>query len=333
MAKRKGSVALFEVINKGSQRGGGLPTPAWMHKGKLAPAVTRPVMVTTPVRNEPNPGKTEPAPVAKTPRALDRAVDKAPKQSKTPVQALPTITESGMDQPDADHSAPDSAGIHPDAGDSWPVVAQREDFAPIGGGPVRRRGRRPLRLTSTGVAVIGSCVTLVLGMVLITWHFRHHESPAQVALAGPAHPEVLNVAAPRTTAKPNGPVASNTPSPVKPSSAKLAAAVQTPQRQAAAYFVVLCRYENQKTADLVSAYLNTSGVNCTVEHGLPGLPAQLYAVVGLMPFSSVTSPEYAAYVSQVRLAVPKIPGGLPNVKTFRPQPVKWAGAARVGVAG
>jgi hypothetical protein len=260
MAKRKRSVALFEVIQKDKQfgpRGGVLPTPAWWFKNREQGTAC-----------------------GETSRSGNREQGKNPAPLPAPI-ARPVATETGRSLSEA--------------------VMSRSVFSP--------------HITGTSAAIIAGAIIVVAGLGMAWVHFGHHgaASSPQAILAGPAHPEVLDLVGQRTLA----------PAAAAPQ-AEPAASIQSPTRQINLNYVRIRLYDTEKGAEQGRDQLLARDIPCTVEHGIPGIAPQLYAVVGLTPFPDSSTPEYAAYVQKIKT----IFGAAKSLKL-----IKWQAAAHESVAG
>lgn len=327
MARRKRSLALFEVIQKDKrfERSGsssavprtqrGLPLPKWWFKGKLAAPPAGPSMTLPPPKALPT---RRIMPVAKAVEAAHPPVPlPAPMLKREPVikPAAPNAIEQTAD-------------------DSWPVVNQPRDFAPLRTSepawfqhwPWLERAMQVL--TPTSAAIILGAATLVALVDLAWTHWPHHTS-VQAILQGPAHPEVLAVSTVHPT---SGALDRTIPagSSAQPSSATPASATFTPNRVVGHQYVLIHYYATARSAKLAETYLNQHDLLCTVEHNIAGVQPQLYAVLGLTPFARIGTPDYLAYVQQIRNLLPKIPGGSPSVKSFAPKLLKWNPAPAAG---
>jgi hypothetical protein len=251
MAKRKRSVALFEVIQKDkrfARSGGALPTPAWMEKGKLLQPITQPPLHTTPA---------------------------APASPQPPASALTRNTPS----------------------------AASFSEAVLGG-----RSQGPL--TYTSIAIIAAAVILVAAAIV--WMSIAHRAAsgiaeAQALLSGPAHPQVLDVPVSRPPVRADAPLDAATPA---------AASAQPVARQVNVSYVRIRLYDSQQSAAAARDLLTQHGVPCTVEHGIPGISPPLFAVVGMTAFAATDTPEYTAYIRQIK----SIFGGS---RPLAPRLIKW----------
>jgi hypothetical protein len=246
MAKRKHSVALFEVIQKDkrlARQGGALPAPAWWYKGKSAGAP--PVIAPQP------------------PPPLSRRLMPAAKPAPADIGARAASISS--------------------------------------------------QLTPTSAIIISAAVILVVGLAMAWTHLPRRASGAQAILQGPAHPEVLDVSGPQSAA----PAIATTTPPTDSTPV-----IHPPARLAGTDYVEIHLYDGPKTAASACEYLTEHDVPCTVEHGIPGVAPQFYAVIGLSPFAHSGTPEYVAYIARLKTLLAKLPTSSP--RAFRPRLIKWA---------
>lgn len=293
MAKRKRSVALFEVIHNDKRfanRGGTLPAPSWWQKTKSAAAA-----------------KAAPPPVTR------RIMPAAP-----PAPILQPIAAS-------------SDAVQADAGDSWPAAAPGEKLAPLHSSHAHPRkwlGNYSALFTPASIAIIGGTVAVVLAMVLLV-HWWRRPITTEAILKGPPHPEVLDIAVAKPAAKlPAGAqptLASATQSPGDKSNPQV--------RQLNQGYVLIHLYETLHSSTNAAAYLNAHDIPCTVEHGIPGVEPRLYAIVGLTPFPRAGTTEYANYILRIRKAYTEMPGASATARSFKPQWIKWTAPSVHGQPG
>src|ERR1700722_6882278 len=209
--------------------------------------------------------------------------------------------------------------IQQDATDSWPIVPNGEMPAPLDRGTRKKFGGSPSPLTPTSAAIIAAAVLVVVASGLAIRHFHHRHSAAETALNGPPHSEDLNV----------GPAISPHASPPLAfgPQANPAAATEGPTRQPNMCYALVRSYANQKTANEICTYLTANGIPCTIEHNLRGVEGHYYTVLGLTPFASGGTPEYAAYVQRMREVLASLPGATQVTKSIRPQLRKWGQSA------
>jgi hypothetical protein len=172
-------------------------------------------------------------------------------------------------------------------------------------------------MESSSAAIIAGAIVLVLaiGIVWTRWSHRAVVQSAQAVLQGPAHPDVMDIAAPRTP-----PPAAETEDSV--SAAAPAAAVQAPARQANRGYVVIRVYLTQFSATQTRDLLNQHDIPCTIERGVPGLAAQGFAVIGLTPFDAIGTAQYTHYIQQIKTVM--------SPKTMHPYWIKWPAAGQTG---
>jgi hypothetical protein len=208
--------------------------------------------------------------------------------------------------------------IQQDSTDSWPVASSSEMPAPLDSGPRKKIVHANSPFTPASVGIICAAAFLVLLVGLTIRHFRHHPGPAETALNGPAHPEVLNV----------GPtIETRAPAPQVPAQqANTASSTEGPTRQANMAYVLVRSYANLRTANEICQYLTANGIPCTVEHNLVGVEAHFYTVLGLTPFSSGGTPEYAAYVQRMKQVLASLPGATQITKSIEPRLFRWGRA-------
>jgi hypothetical protein len=120
-------------------------------------------------------------------------------------------------------------------------------------------------------------------------------------------------------------IQTSTPMPLS-QSAMPAAATQLPRRIVNHDYVLIHYYGTAKAARLVADYFNQHGLPCTVEHGIAGVSPHFYVVVGVTPFTHKGTPEYLAYVQQIKNLLKDVPGGSPTIKSFAPTLIKWSEA-------
>jgi hypothetical protein len=163
-------------------------------------------------------------------------------------------------------------------------------------------------ITGTSAAIIAGAIIVFAGLGMAWVHYGHRGSASsspQAILAGPAHPEVLDLVGQRTLA----------PAAAAPQ-AEPAASIQSPTRQINLNYVRIRLYDSEKGAEQGRDQLLARDIPCTVEHGIPGVAPQLYAVVGLTPFPDSSTPEYAAYVQKIKT----IFGATKSLKLIKWQP-------------
>jgi hypothetical protein len=103
------------------------------------------------------------------------------------------------------------------------------------------------------------------------------------------------------------------------SAATPAGATQTPARQPNLLYVRIRLYATQASADATRDILLKHGVSCTVEHAVPGVVVQGYAVMGLDPFVSAGTADYSAYISKIKSALAE--SG--DTRPLSPRLLKW----------
>jgi hypothetical protein len=153
-------------------------------------------------------------------------------------------------------------------------------------------------LTRTSAAIIGAAVVLVLGIgILWTRSHRAAASPGvEAILRGPAHPGVLDIAPARSAA-----VQASDDNEL-PALAAHAGSVQTPARVPNQNYVVIRVYLTQVSATETRDMLIRNDIPCTIERGLAGV-APGFAIIGLTPISAIGTPQYNAYVQQIKTAL------------------------------
>jgi hypothetical protein len=170
--------------------------------------------------------------------------------------------------------------------------------------------------------------------------------------AGPAQPEVLDVHAGSgdgagTMALASTDVPAPPPTPAQPASAKQGASnantqgvrpshwseprgpatlmVTDAKRQVGLQYVVIQSYppEEEKFAKIAVDLLNSNGVLCTLETGIPYAPRWV-CVVGVDGFNRTrNSPEYDKYINNIRAVEAKAGGSSKFLKKFDPKPYPW----------
>jgi|GEM_PF-1083048 len=163
MAKRKGSIALFEVINrdKGMVRpGGALTTPNWWFKGRA-------------VKAEPVSPTAVAAPVAKS----------AARGS------LVTPPQSPLPSPQGAHPH----GTPP----AYPVPPTHRRINLLERWQFALPPRWMKQISPQQYALVAGSLLVVMALAIGAVHWMHRPTGAAAVLAGAAHPEVLNVGASR----------------------------------------------------------------------------------------------------------------------------------------
>jgi hypothetical protein len=174
-------------------------------------------------------------------------------------------------------------------------------------------GQPPLTRTSAAIIAGAVVVVLAVGILWTRWPRHAAVSPsAAVALHGPAHPEVMDIAAPLPS------VAVNDSAP----QAAHAASVQTPTRVANQGYVVIRVYLTQFSATQTRDLLNQHDIPCTIERSVPGVTTQGFAVIGLTPFATIGTTQYTDYIQQIKTVM--------NSKTVHPYWIKWPAAGQTG---
>jgi hypothetical protein len=287
MAKRKRSVALFEVIHNDKRfanRGGTLPAPSWWNK------------------------------------AGSQAAAKAAPVSRRIMPAAPPV-------PVAQPIAANPGAVQADAGDSWPAAKARERLAPLYTVPRQWFGKHASLFTPASLGIIGGSLAVVLTMLLLA-HWRRSNS-VQAILNGPPHPEVLDIASPRSIAKSAAIAQPTLASSTQPPSP----AANSNARQLNQGYVMIHLYQTLYSSTNAAAYLNAHDIPCTVEHGIPGIEPRLYAIIGLTPFAHAGTTDYAKYILRIKDAYAKMPGASSSARSFKPQWFKWTAASPQGQAG
>ena len=223
--------------------------------------------------------------------------------------------------------------------------------------------RQEIRFRLSYTAAVVSAFSLVVLIVLAFMIGRRGSRPGLPALAdrsteelraGPAQPDVLDVhtgsgdgAGAMALASTDVPATPPTPSTAQQSGgAKLTNSQTTMQgvrpshseprgpstlmvtdakRTVGLQYVVIQSYppEEEKFAKAAVDLLNSNGVLCTLENGIPYAPRWI-CVVGVDGFNRTrNSPEYDQYIGKIRQIEAKAGGSSKFLKKFDPKPYPW----------
>jgi hypothetical protein len=214
--------------------------------------------------------------------------------------------------------------------------------------PERQEVHFHLSYTAAMLAAFTVVVALSLAFV-VGRHGTRSPTPAladrttEELRAGPAQPEVLDI----NSESPLAMASETTPTPARaPTTAALAAnqglrpspyaepkapatlMVSDSKRTVGLQYVVIQAYppEEEKFAKAAADLLNSNGVLCTLEKGIPYSPRWI-CVVGVTGFDRVrNSPEYDAYIAKIEQIGAKSGGTSKFLKKFDPKPYKWRDA-------
>jgi hypothetical protein len=228
--------------------------------------------------------------------------------------------------------------------------------------------RQEVRFRLSYTAAVVSGFTIVVAMVLSFMIGRHGARPVTPALAeqtteelraGPVQPGVLDVggavgeatsptiamATQEVPARPANPPATpqkNTtanstanPQAMRPSHwteprGPATLMVSDSKRTVGLQYVVIQSYppEEEKFAKATVDLLNSNGVLCTMETGIPYAPRWI-CVVGVTGFNRIrNSPEYDAYIAKIKQIEAQAGGSSKFLKKLDPKPYPWKDAAK-----
>ncbi len=201
------------------------------------------------------------------------------------------------------------------------------------------RQRITFRLSYTSAIVCGFAVVVIVALAyIIGVHVTRGPAPALAGPSteqirkGPAKPQVLDVKAP-PIAKPAAPTVESEdaitaiPPPAPSSHTSTPAAAETDgQRVIGRNYVVVQIYPDEKSATEARDVLAKSGIQCSIEKGLPPYATNnWYCVVGLRGFDRIGSnPEYDRYEQAIRKAGEAFAGNS-KFKKFDPHAYRWRG--------
>ena len=318
MAKRKRSTALFEVISKSRQYKPARPATArsgnwfssaatWFVRPKFQAAEPKPQRTLAAQEMEYDEGPV--AVLAEAPEFEEPIAVSAPVEivkREVPVRAINQ-----------------DVAVHPSEQETNLRVTMDSD-----------RRQIALKMSYTAAAVAGlALVAVVCLSVMVGQHFGHGNLPilAQTTTdelrRGPAHREVLDPPR-RSTVVNSRPAAAETKGAVRNAVPAVSevhsnAPLSDSKRYAGLNYVVIQSYPESKPemAEKTAAFLNNHGVNCTVEHDVPGF--MRYSVVGLDGFTKISSSEYLSYVEHLKKLSVEYAGSSRSVKAFEPIAKKW----------
>ncbi len=104
--------------------------------------------------------------------------------------------------------------------------------------------------------------------------------------------------------------------------------VQGAQRQNNLNYVVVQSYPDPADAREARDLLAKNGVDSTIEVGLRGLHPDWHTVVGADGFTSISAPEYKAYIERVQRISDRNYSQKRSFKAFQPMGYKWDRAGR-----
>ena len=87
------------------------------------------------------------------------------------------------------------------------------------------------------------------------------------------------------------------------------------------HYVLMQSYFEEKTADEARDFLNSHGIPCTIERGVKGWRSDFYQVIGLQGFVRASGAEYIAYRHRIEDLGPKFSKS--KYKRFQPEAIKW----------
>lgn len=201
-----------------------------------------------------------------------------------------------------------------------------------------------LRLRYSAAAVLAGVTLLALVSAYVMGRSAGRSSATTVLAtnstaalqAGPAHPDVLDVAP--TTPQRKSAVDSSRTNRAAESQQNLAAppvqpqviGTDTPQahdlpRQINLNYVIIQSYPDRADAQEASALLIRNGVDCTIERALPRYSANQdwYVVVGTTGFAKVRSADFEAYIAKIKQIGAQGAAGKRTFKSFQPMGYKW----------
>jgi hypothetical protein len=350
MAKRKDSVALFEVITAAKRKqeasaASGWPapsmlrTPKWWFKSKDARA------------RQPQPAEDP----AYTAPALPPGY---PPQLAAPAEALPTAPLAAPGQAVVQRVAP---------AERVTIPQQSEEPNPFGldipssAGPSRRRWQWPrlgykqlgldpnrrevtLRFSYTTAIIAGFALCVAAALIVITVRQSNPTAAGAASISserikgGPILPGVLDVSAQRETigiddsSPPSLPEHTIENQAVRPPAGPTGKNVRTVPgavesglpRQIGLNYVIVQSYGDVKTAKEAQQALLDAGIECTVERGPKDWTANpdWYSVVGVRGFTRTeSSAEYREYVKSIENAGKKFVRS--KYKRFDPKGYQW----------
>lgn len=354
MARRRNSVALFEVIHSDKRFGKQAPaaqplrTPLWWFKNKTkdkpAEAEAEAVEVKAKVP------KAAKIPSASAPAAAPApaAKEKIPEKKLSPMAYLkakmtppPLAAEPDNFEPEAVFAPDHSEFKH------FEAARDAEQSPPSRATPVMKavdlavdpdQQTISFRLTYT-TALVGGFALLIIVILafVIGQHLTRKPTPALTSMsteelrALPAHGDVINVDSSKPTTDPKPPPTPAVASPIKTSGTKVAPPDEGPQppksyttigeRQNGLTYVIVQSYPDEHDAVKAKDILNQEGILCTVEPGIEGW-GKWYVVVGVQGFARYRSDEFKAYVASIE-AVSKKFAKNSKFKQFEPQPYTW----------
>ncbi len=320
MARKKRSVALFEVIQKDKrfQRKtlgvSSLRAPgSWFGRREPLRAI-----------GNANAGM---APVAEpTHEMLTADPTLRPLVSINEDTASPSVvTEPARPKPRGQKRPAYHAAMARRSGPSaWTVAYQKfiEEMKP------RWRRLQISMAGQSGLLTGASAAAVVIMGVLIARHITPSAATSTGVTASieqlrsqAAHPSVLEVAgAARTetelpaTLPPDGKITG--------ADAQPATNTSMPARQVNLNYVVIQSYGDQKTATDARDFLMRNGIFCSIERGVKNWRKDFYQVVGSQGFTRVSGPDYQAYRGRISALSAKFAPSH-GYREFAPQAVKW----------
>jgi hypothetical protein len=294
MAKGKHATALFEVIHAArrppkASPTGGIPTPKWWFKSRK--------------KSQDDSAPAAPAP---EPRIVERIIER------------PVYIE---------RPAPEPTRMRIGSGE-----------LPMGLDAANREIK--FKLSYAGAVAAGFVLVVVLALAYLAGTRSSQASAADeyrpgnatagalAAVPSPAvQPSVLNVGRDSTARTPT-PSASDghpaaTPS-APPTTTPSVASDGKPTRQIGLHYVIAQSYPEAATAKRAADLLNSAGIACTVERGLPGYAVKSwFCVVGLKSFDHIQhNPELDQYRDTIESIGTKF-AGAKSFNRFEPKLYKW----------
>lgn len=207
------------------------------------------------------------------------------------------------------------------------------------------------RLSYTAALVAAFTIVVAFALAFAIGRSGSHKTVPALAeqtteelRAGPAQPDVLDVG---TDSAPLAMAAEPTPAPQRrPTTASVASAqgmrpsqwsepkvpatlmVFDSKRTVGLQYVVIQAYppEEEKYAKAAADLLNSNGILCTMEKGIPYSPRWI-CIVGVTGFGRVrNSPEYDAYIAKIEQIGAQSGGTSKFLKKLDPKPYKWRDA-------
>ncbi len=358
MAKRKNSVALFEVITATKRKEAAasaaplsLGTPKWWFKSKTKPAVQHasdagynasvlspayaPAQLTAPPETSAGPTSAS--------AVVQRVV---PDPSGSPPPERVTIPERAHEAGTFGLAFPANTGLGRRAM-NWMGFGAKK----LGFGSERRE--MTLRLRYTTAVIVGFALCVAVGLAYVSGRQANRASAGPSAMSseqvrrGPILPGVLEVKPDRVVTSADtgttdesddaiAPVEPKRASPIAPAPISTAGGPKPLPRQGIGdveiglprttglNYVIVQSYPEQKDADEAQKALQAAGIQCTVEPAPKGwaIDSDLKCVIGVHGFPRLSTPEYRQYVESID-AASRAFAGKAKLKRFEPSAYKW----------